>query len=313
MDYARPRAKPQPVVEHLYFLSEDKQEGFFPAGLLPDVQRYLQEHGLKFLLADHRDLAHLFPQPDFSVLDPLRDGQEEVILALCQNDRGIIVCSTGFGKSFIVRQLCKMYPGLKIVITTPGRDDVRNMWSELNAIMPARAVGMIGGGRNDSPNHRITVCTNKSLKKADLEHCDLFIFDEVHACGHNDVADCLAWVRNARMYGFTASPKGRSDNAEKVIEALFGNVIAEFNYREAMEKGLVAPIEVWEYTAGGRPIDAVMQASKRRWGYWRNKERNRLIADVAGQFPEDEQVLILVETIEHLMYLKKLLPEFTAM
>jgi superfamily II DNA or RNA helicase len=36
-----------------------------------------------------------------------------------------------------------------------------------------------------------------------------------------------------------------------------------------------------------------------------------MIAYLASKVPDDEQVLIMVETVEHGMYLKRLLPEFT--
>jgi hypothetical protein len=39
--------------------------------------------------------------------------------------------------------------------------------------------------------------------------------------------------------------------------------------------------------------------AQKRWNYWRNDVRNRLIADIALQAPADEQVLVMVETLEH--------------
>jgi superfamily II DNA or RNA helicase len=52
-----------------------------------------------------------------------------------------------------------------------------------------------------------------------------------------------------------------------------------------------------------------MVAFKRR-GIWRNQLRNQLIADTAKQYREaDQQVLILVDTVDHALHIRKLLPE----
>jgi superfamily II DNA or RNA helicase len=96
-----------------------------------------------------------------------------------------------------------------------------------------------------------------------------------------------------------------------IMEAFFGPVIANFSYQDSVEKGTATPIEVWMYETDGPRITGKQIATKKRYAYWRNAYRNALIATVSAQIPEDEQVLIMVETTEHAMYLKRLLPEYT--
>ena len=50
----------------------------------------------------------------------------------------------------------------------------------------------------------------------------------------------------------------------------------------------------------------------KRHGIWQNKTRNERIAEIANSFGPEQQVLIMAETIEPVMHLKKLLPHFTA-
>ena len=58
------------------------------------------------------------------------------------------------------------------------------------------------------------------------------------------------------------------------------------------------------------PCEGKKDTPKKRWGIWRNEKRNQLIADKALSYDEDDQVLILVETIEHLLFLRQYLPGF---
>ena len=160
------------------------------------------------------------------------------------------------------------------------------------------------------------VSTSRSFLKADLQKTDIFIFDEAHACGNNQTTqDILNNLRGSRIFGFTATPKGRSDKADRLIEAVFGQKLVDFGYEDAKEAGNVTPIEVQVYSVPGR-----IEASKSRFGnamtqnrrrfYWRNDIRNNLIRAVADRVPEDEQLLIMVDTVEHLIRLGAMMPGF---
>lgn len=291
----------------------DVKEGhaIFPAGLTTKVINKLKAMGVSYEYFDYRDLARLKPVPDFTYISPLRQGQDTILKAVIQEDGGVIVAATGVGKSHLIKEICKIYPTLKIIITTPRASVVRTLSDRIEAELPPGAVGVIGGNRDDGPDRRITIVTNKSLLKADLRGCDLFLFDEVHGVGHNQVSEHLSYVTSARMFGFTATPKGRSDGAELVIEALFGPELVNIGYAKSVENKLVTPIEVHMYdVTGDIGYDPQSPVAKKRHNYWRFKGRNILISNIAKSFPDEEQVLIMVETLEHAVYLQKLLPNF---
>jgi superfamily II DNA or RNA helicase len=120
--------------------------------------------------------------------------------------------------------------------------------------------------------------------------------------------------RYARRFGFTATPEGRSDRADPELEGLFGPRIFEMGYQEALDAGLVVPIEViWtdcvleSNPAAGCRSDTARQ----RYGCWRNDGRNALIARIARSYHASEQVLIRVDRVEHALCLAAALPEFS--
>lgn len=297
------------VKEKLYKVVDDV--GYFPGGVLHRVLTHLQARGIQHTYTDHRDLAGLMPAPNFAVVEKLRADQPETLVKIASELCGTIVCNTGWGKSFLIKQICLMYPTLKIVIISPGRDEITNVYDRLVPTFPLGTVGLIGAGKKDSSDRRIICTTTKSMLYADLRGCDLVLFDEVHAVGYNQVSDALLWVDKARMFGFTASPEGRSDQSEMIIEAYFGPIIAEFEYEDSVAKGTASPIEVHLYEVKGVPTGKKVPHAKKRAAYWRNNIRNLMAAYLASKIPEDEQVLIMVETVEHGMYLKRLLPDFT--
>jgi DNA or RNA helicases of superfamily II len=298
----------------LYWLADDQKTGYFPVGILRRVVKFLTKRGYEIEGKDLRDRSRYFPEPNWDVVHDLRPGQKEVLDAVVKADTGLIVCPTGFGKSYVVTLLVQMYPTLNFLIVAPGIAETNNLYKRI--IEVEKDVALLNGASRDDPNHRVVVSTSRSFLKADLQKTDIFIFDEAHACGNNQTTqDILNNLRGSRIFGFTATPKGRSDKADRLIEAVFGQKLVDFGYEDAKEAGNVTPIEVQVYSVPGR-----IEASKSRFGnamtqnrrrfYWRNDIRNNLIRAVADRVPEDEQLLIMVDTVEHLIRLGAMMPGF---
>jgi len=307
-----------PVVEKkALFYKTDKDGmtvGYFPAGMLRRVVKCLRDAGCEMTAIDDRDRSRYFPEPDLSAAGELREGQQEVLDAIIKSDVGMIVCSTGFGKSFIISALTMIYKKSRFLIIAPGIAETENLYSRIAKL--TNDVSMLGGGSPGSLDARIIVSTSKSFHKVDMSKIDFVLFDEAHGCGNNKVSQTLLDnIRGSRIFGFTASPKGRSDKADMVMEALFGPPIIDFTYQDTQAMGNVTPIEVqlWdvpgEIPSSKSRFGNAMTQNRRRF-YWNNAERNRLIKAIADSVPEDEQVLVMVDTVEHLIRLGSTMPDF---
>lgn len=241
----------------------------------------------------------------------LRARQDECLAAIASNDMGVIVAPTGFGKSYLFAAVCMLYPKAKIHVITKRRDVVKRLHRHLTKFIPN--VGQVGAGK--ARWGRVTVVTADSMHKVDhtpQHEADIVLADEVHELMAPTYVEQLALYRTSRMYGFTATPDGRFDGAHYRIEGLFGRPIFEMTYPEAVELGLVVPVKVeWiNVHIEKNPGEDYAETAKERWGIWRNDERNAMIAAKANEFAEDEQVLILVRSVEHAIYLKQHLPHF---
>ena len=238
-----------------------------------------------------------------------RDDQVQVLGLIADHPGGFIIdAPCGWGKSFIICQACQMLPSHRIAIVAPGKEVTSMLYKRLKARI--REVGQVGDGRNFIS--RVTVCTAESLSKLRKHEFELCLFDEVHRAGAPATANAISSVfKLSKCVGFSASPTGRSDGSDLVVEALFGPVIYKVNYATSAERGDIVPIHVKLYRIEkGVPINTDFSVVKNRLGLWRNDLRNAFIAKIANEIPADDQVLIMCATTEHVMYLRKYLPNF---
>jgi superfamily II DNA or RNA helicase len=284
------------------------------AGLMPRVMKLLTEAGLDITTEDvtsvHQRVNRYTMDWDNLVRNfQFRAKQDLAITAIADSTRGIIDAPTGFGKSFLFKALGLLYTKARIVITTKRKDLVEATRIHLSKDLPN--IGQVGGGMN-KPG-RITVCTADSLHKLNPEDVDILIGEEVHELAAPTYSTALVKFKWARMFGFSGSPTGRMDNADMKLESLFGPVIFHMSYQEAVNLGLVVPIQVrWiDINLPNNPAEGLIDVPRQRHGIWRNEGRNERIAQVAREFAEDEQVLIMVTTFDHAVALRQFLPEFT--
>jgi len=300
---------PQFIHTRCYRVSDDVLAA--PAGLTKRIVDILHQAGCRISYQDRR--TDKLPEPRLDVIDPLRPGQDKILAAIIANDGGVIEAPTAGGKSFLIRQMCRMWPAARIIVCSYSRAVVKNLHAELRETLPADELGLVGAGSRDEA--RVTCCVDRSLPYCDLDKCDLFIFDEVHRAVSEGNIPVLVRLARARRYGFSASPQGRGDNADLEVECLFGPIIHRQTYQEAQDLGTIVPITVWLYDT--RHVRAPMYDNMvllERHAVWTNKDRNRAIAeavqDVRKRCGDDLQILVLVKTVEHAVHLGSMMPDF---
>lgn len=285
-------------------------------GFLTTVCETLRRHGVTphyMDLSPERQRPRCY-EPDWDNVRRLiefRPKQEECLWYISQNDIGLINAATGFGKTYMFEAICHLYPRAKVDIVVKPKDVAARIVRQLSRTIPN--VGQIGGGRAFMGD-RVTVYTAGSLHRSRGD-ADIMLADEAHMLmTGKSAAEMARAYRFSRNFGFTATPEGRLDGAHAQLEMFFGRQIFRLTYEEAVSLGLVVPITVrWlPIRMDHNPCANKEGTPKMRWGIWRNEERNRIIAeDVRQNFGDpDTQVLILVATIDHAIYLWKYLPEF---
>ena len=279
----------------------------FLAGLFDDFKKAAEKNGVEVDYVDVRSPNPLNIAPDLDNLSAdLRYKQADVIQSIIDHDKGIIKCSVGFGKSFIIKLLCMIYPKARIVVISRARLVVDQLYNDISATIGKNAVGKLCAGTpSTEEGKRVVISTQNSAMRAPLKKCDFLFFDEVHNVGDNQIYDILRGeVGPARMFGFTAS-LARGDGALGLIKGLFGKVIAECTYQEAQSHGMVTPIEAIMPKYNHRPLTKLtdIQIINERVHYWQNHQRNAFIAQIAADTDHDVQTVITVKTLEHAIFL----------
>lgn len=286
---------------------DGRQVGLTYEGMWAKVLEHLQECRIELVWVDTRttDLV-----PDMTQLMDLRPLQLPALEVMTKNLIGVIECPPGFGKTFLLTQLPRLYPDANIVMVTPRRDVVKDIYARTKEVAPdPKAVRLCDGGRKFPVKAKVVVMTSGSVHKVPPEWPDIYVFDEVHGCATPRQVKSLEKLE-CRRYGLSASPDGRLDGADLEVVGMFGPTMCKITYQEAQSAGLVCPIHVHMTRISLPDVKAPTDIAKQRLGYWQNHARNQAVADAAHNHGPEESVLILVKTLEHALFLRLLMPEF---
>lgn len=239
-----------------------------------------------------------------------RYKQKRGLEIIATKENGRIDCHTGWGKGTLIMLAAMLFPKAKIDVVTKRVQVLHTrLYPELAANLPS--VGIVGGGKKIK-NCRIMCYTAGSLHHGRPD-ADFVFVDEGHEACADGFAEKLGIYDHARMFAFSASWDMRLDNKDLRGDAMFGPVRLRVPYEKGVEHGLVVPIEVrWgDVIMDENPASGLVDdTARKRAAYWANEYRNKIIAKDARSYKDDQQVLITVDTVEHALHLKKLLPEF---
>lgn len=290
----------------------------FPYGYRRKVEQFLATRGIRLNVIDvsperwRRPKTFQFDWRRLSDVD-WKWLQREIISKLLKYRFAQVKTCTGYGKSFMIRCLCQGLTNSRIVVTSHSTDVVRQLHREIARVVPS--TGLITGEKRYGEQCRVVVCSGKSLHR--VEHCpDLLMVDEGHEFGTDDYVTRVAQgFRYSRRYMFSANCGDRMDGADFELDGIFGPIVIRIPYQDAVSNGCVVPINVRWVRVHSRfrliPPGVTNRTAVMRLGVWANVLRNNAIAAAARAFSGDQQVLIVVDKIEHAVRLKHLLPEFT--
>lgn len=294
---------------------DDPSIVYFLPGLWPRVKEHLDKNGIAYEIDDRRN-PDIRPEINYESLAGIefRENQDVALALIASADCGIIETATAWGKSFLISVVCKALPTLNILVCTSSTTVVSTLYEYLCKQLPGE-VGIICGTKNTSHNKRVVVSTLKSVTKINPEHVHLLLCDECHDVGDNMAGRELMKFCFARRFGFSASPV-RNDGSALVMESIFGPTILRMTYEESVEAGMVTPMKYLMMPCKNGPSvcqrEGLPDVFMKRYAYWANNYRNKLVQDIVYDIKKvsDCQILIMVATLEHAIYLHMLLPWF---
>lgn len=244
----------------------------------------------------------------------LRARQDECMAAMESRDYGQIGAPPGFGKTHLLAAYAVSHPDARIHIVTDSLDVQDTIWNRVSKYVSG--VGLVNGSSHRWG--RVTVISAGSLHKVEFKDptsprfADTVLVDEADELMSPHFLEQLRRYRCCRMYALSATLAHRFDGAHAQLEAFFGEKVFEMTYEEAVNLGLVAPIRIEWLPVDGSDPTALCNHSmlRKKWGIWAHDRRNDIIASRVSRIADDQQVLVMVDTVEHALELKRRLPHF---
>lgn len=242
-----------------------------------------------------------FPLPRMELTRDHRFSQRELLMSgLSLNKSGLIGAPTRYGKSFLILNTVRAYPNLRILVVIPGQDLLKQTVDFLKAFIKTREIVQIGGKSRKvyQSEFGITVCSADSLHKIHESEIDLILVDEPHSMV--TVGRMAEWIRfeGIRRIGFGATLHGRFDGKDKLITGLFGPVLAERTYLEAVEEGAICPLVIIFVKMALHPRACTARSRDGAYNqlFFRNKQMASLCGEICRDIiPEDQQALIFIK------------------
>lgn len=193
------------------------------------------------------DARPAFPEPKYHLMHGFRMGQGALLKAgLAQGCSGLIEAPTRYGKTRLIVNTIRGFPGVKTLVVIPGKDLGKELYDTIRRDLPDRDVSLLGfGSRKRFQGDDVTICSMSSLHLCDHLGTHLVLIDEVHALPTDAKLNEFSKLKYARKIGYGATTSGRFDGRDMLIVGAIGPALASKTYVQAREEGAVAPIVVF--------------------------------------------------------------------
>lgn len=288
------------------FERNNKTIGITYQGFVDTIIQALVESGCAFDLEDKRSAISAFNtalKPDFSLMKGFRFSQEKLLTTFLSADRsGLLGAPTRYGKTTLMINTIRAYPNANIVVIAPGVDLVRQLYKDITGErgIKDREVKLICSGSKTKymsfETNGVTICSADSLDKVDGGTPDIVLADEPHALVTQTRLPLIDKFTKARRYGFGATLKGRYDGRDKLITGVFGPVITQRTYKEAVEEGAICPISVIFVRVPVTPIYSYDRDGCYNECLFKSSKMANLTSILCNEIiPEDWQTLIFIK------------------
>jgi len=284
----------------------DKRRKAFPVGLWKYVKEKAHKRGYTAFLTTISinplgiNLDYKLPQITY---EPY---QSAVLGHLRLYKRGIIVASTGAGKSIIIGGIIKRLSIPKTLIIVINKTIFTQIRDSLFEWFPNTSIGVIGD--NQFSIGHITLSLFQSLDKVNQKDFQLVILDEVQRVNNTVIKWLNEFGKKIHYrYGLTATPHKEGDNFEKTMDmnGFFGNIISDITDEQTSAR--VIPVKVYMIRfKNTKPTENDYQSSLRH-DILLNEERNLLLLKAAKKLLLDNGLscLILLDEIRQAKVMEK--------
>lgn len=277
---------PRPTKRYLM-----NKRGEFPSGLIRQVIQFLSKR-CSFDVVDNRAERRLatLTMPIYLKANWGIEGrpeQHEAVKAAMRAHRGTIQAVTGSGKSVMMALLISRMK-LRTLIIVPNLALKEQLTRTFRSYF-------------ESIDHIVIENIDSSTlpKRTDF---DMLIIDESHHVAARTYRELnkKSWTKIYHRYFFTATPFRSKDEEQMLMESISGDVIYRLDYKKAVDKGYIVPVEAYYVDLPKTETDAYTWAEVYKELVVNNECRNDLIMKMMTKIYETgASVLCLVKEVGH--------------
>jgi superfamily II DNA or RNA helicase len=212
-----------------YICSAHMEGGYLilPRGCLANIEEILCQQGIELERSDKRFAGRNLDKIKF--VGKLKSQQNKGVMTLAGNTNGVLVASTGFGKTVTALALVAKRK-INTLILVHTRQLAEQWLERIKVFLTGAEVGCLLGGK-DKLTYEVDVATYQSLVSKNgleinlaIEKYGQILVDECHHVPASNFEILLKSSRAKYIYGFTATPK-RQDGLDKLMHFQLGPVL----------------------------------------------------------------------------------------
>ena len=280
----------------------NKRSKAFPTGLLPIVKVNFPD----WEYIDEREKPEVDWQPFPEEMNYKEGHQATALTKMIELERGTIDGITAMGKSYLEAGFASIFEH-PVLIISHRKEIAQNIINRCEEIVGSNEVGCVFSNKV-KPN-RVTVGMIGSLTpridklKGWMDEVRAILVDESHHCSvGSQYFTFMQACKNAYFrYGLTASPWREQGDTISVF-ALTGPVIFSYPYKQALEEGVVVPVEVYMSVVPSSVQMPILDSFNVVYdkGIVHNEYRNQQISKILTHlYSKGENALALVWRTDH--------------
>jgi superfamily II DNA or RNA helicase len=279
--------------------------GYFLSGHLTRVINYCNRNDIEIEWEGALDSIDTDRFPYLNGIT-FREDQMNMMLSSIAEQRGVIKCPTGSGKTLLILGIMSCFPDKRILFLCHLKE-IFDQTIEALGRYGFKDIGVIGDKEFKIGENIWVAIVNSyhnyyTKEEVNKNNWDIIIVDECHHISGTDrmYYDILTYHNAPMRLGFTATYPKKEEEIF-ALEGCLGELIGEVTVKEGIESGFLSKPKVKIISV---PVDPSLRPLSYKTAYQEgivnNKIRNRLIADTAKKInTEGKTVLVVVKEIEH--------------